>query len=206
MLFIKLDIAKAFDNVQWEYLLEVMEQLGFEQQWRDIIALLWGSTSSHILLNGAAGRPIQHGRGLRQGDPLSPLLFILAMDPLQKLLDLATQAGLLNPIGADLVCLRTSMYADDTALFIRPIAMDINHLQQLLHAFGLAIGLCTNILKSEILPIHCEDIDLSSVLRQFQATIIETPCKYLGLPLRLGRLQKEDEQALIDKVASKLPN
>jgi hypothetical protein len=52
MLFIKFNIAKAFDSVRWEYLLEVMEQLGFGQRWRDIIALLWGSTSSRISLNG----------------------------------------------------------------------------------------------------------------------------------------------------------
>jgi hypothetical protein len=62
ILFLKLDIAKAFDSVRWEYLLEIMEQLGFCQRWRDIMALIWSSTSSRILLNGQAGRPINHGR------------------------------------------------------------------------------------------------------------------------------------------------
>jgi hypothetical protein len=58
-----------------------MEHLGFGQRCRDILALIWGSTSSRILLNGEVSRPIKHGRGLRQGDPLLSLLFILAIDP-----------------------------------------------------------------------------------------------------------------------------
>jgi hypothetical protein len=156
------------------------------------------------MLNGEPGMPIKHGRGLRQGDP--PLLFILTMDPLQWLLDMATRAGLLHPIGADLVRLRTSMYADDTAMFIRPVATDVNHLQQLLQSFGQVTGLCINILKSEMLPIRCDAIDLPSVLGDFQATITGFPCRYLGLPLSLSRLKREDEQSIIDKVASRLPN
>jgi hypothetical protein len=70
MLLIKLDIAKAFNSVRWEYLLEVMTQLGFCQRWRDIISLLWGTTTSRIMLNGQLGKPIKHAQGLRQGDPL----------------------------------------------------------------------------------------------------------------------------------------
>jgi hypothetical protein len=101
MLLLKLDIAKAFDSVRWEYLLEVLQQLGFGQHWRDLMTLIWSTTSSQIMLNGILGRPIKHGRGLRQGDSLSPILFILAMDPLYKLLDMAMQQGLLTPIGVD---------------------------------------------------------------------------------------------------------
>jgi hypothetical protein len=62
MLLLKLDIEKAFDSVTWEYILELMVQLGFGQRWRDVIALLWKTTSSRILFNGVAGRPIYHRR------------------------------------------------------------------------------------------------------------------------------------------------
>jgi hypothetical protein len=82
MLFIKLDIAKAFNSVRWEYLHEIMEKIGFSQRWRDIMSLLWNTTTSRILLNGETGQPIKHGRGLRQDNPISPMLFILAIDPL----------------------------------------------------------------------------------------------------------------------------
>jgi hypothetical protein len=51
-------------------LLEIIEWLGFDQRWRDIMSLIWATTSSHILLNGEPNRPIKHRRGLKQGDPL----------------------------------------------------------------------------------------------------------------------------------------
>jgi hypothetical protein len=108
--------------------LEVIHQLGFGQRWIDLVALICSTTTSKILLNREPGKPIKHGRGLRQGDPLSPMLFIFAMDPLQQMLDMTTRQGLLNPIGADPIEFRTSLYADDAMLFVRPIASDVINL------------------------------------------------------------------------------
>jgi hypothetical protein len=65
MLVVKLHIAKTFDSVRWEYLLEVMEHLGFGQRWGDLMDFIWSNTSSRILLNGEAGSPIKYGWGFR---------------------------------------------------------------------------------------------------------------------------------------------
>ena len=94
----KLDIRKAFDSVRWEYILDLLQRRGFPSKFREWIAALFCSSSSRILLNGLAGSPIKHGRGLRQGGPLSPLLFVIAIDPLQQILDVATRKGLLHKI------------------------------------------------------------------------------------------------------------
>jgi len=82
---LKLDISKAFDTLSWSFLFEALEAYGFSTNWRGWISTLLRTATSRILLNGQPGPIIQHRRGVRQGDPLSPMLFILAMDVLNRL-------------------------------------------------------------------------------------------------------------------------
>jgi hypothetical protein len=205
-LFIKLDITKAFDSVRWEYLLNLMAKLGFPTRWRDWIATLLFTSSSRILLNGVPSAPIKHGRGLRQGDPLSPLLFVLVIDPLQKLFDLATDLGYLSKLRGRAVTMRVSMYADDTAIFIRPTRQDIATLVDILKKFCDASGLKTNFQKSTVVPIRCEGVDLDGILQDLPAARSHFPIKYLGLPLSNTQLRRMDFQPLVDKAVAKLTN
>jgi hypothetical protein len=97
-LMIKLDITKAFDSVSWPFLIEVMQNLGFGQIGRDIISGLLLTSSTRVLVNGHPGSIISHRRGLRQGDRLSPMLFVLVMDVLGQLVSKADEEGLLQPL------------------------------------------------------------------------------------------------------------
>ena len=117
-LFLKLDIAKAFDSVRWDFLMEVLEQFGFQPKWRAWVSILLATSSTSVLLNGSRGNWFKHFKGLRQGDPLSPMLFIMVMEPLQRLFHIATMDGLLSPLGATVTKLRASLYADDAAIFL----------------------------------------------------------------------------------------
>lgn len=203
-LLVKLDIAKAFDSVRWDFLLELLRRLGFPDSTRSWIGRILTSSSSRILLNGIPGPPILHGRGLRQGDPLSPLLFDLAIDPLERLLHLATEANLLSPLPGRYTKLRISLYADDAIIFLRPVREDVQNLGLILHNFGQVAGLCTNVEKSSVAPIRCQDLDLDFILQDFHATRVDFPLQYLGLPLSLGRLRKVDIQHVMDKSANKI--
>jgi hypothetical protein len=125
-ILLKLDISKAFDSVSWSFLLEVMQHVGFGPVWRDIISGLLLSSSTKVLLNGTPGSLIQHRRGLHQGDPLSPMLFILAMDVLGFLIAKAKSEGLLQTLSSRALQHRVSFYADDVVLFLWPTSEDIS--------------------------------------------------------------------------------
>jgi hypothetical protein len=117
-LFLKLDISKAFDSVSWAFLFEVLSYLGFGPVWRNMISNILVSSSTQVLLNGSPGIPIRHQRGLRQGDPLSPMLFVLVMDVLNSLFNLAERRGLLHSLEGANIRSRLSVYADDVVLFV----------------------------------------------------------------------------------------
>jgi hypothetical protein len=153
-LLIKLDIAKAFDTVRWDYILDLMQRLGFPQRWRALMTTLFSTASSRVILNGVPGKDILHGRGLRQGDPLSPLIFDIAIDPLQRILEMATTSGLLHAMPGSLQGPRVSLYADDAAIFLTPTAHDMSALASILQSFGEVTGLVTNVAKSSIAPIR----------------------------------------------------
>jgi hypothetical protein len=95
---LKLDISKAFDLVSWPFLLEVLKHLGFGPFWCNLLSKLLKSSSTRVLVNGEPVDLICHRRGLRQGDPLLPMLFILVMDVLNSLISKASEQGLLQPI------------------------------------------------------------------------------------------------------------
>lgn len=203
-LFVKLDISKAFDTVSWPYLLEIMSFLGFGSRWCNWISALWCTTSSCFLLNGEPGKRILHARGVRQGDPLSPMLFLLAMEPLHLLFKYAQHKNLIHYLADSCEGFCFSLYADDAAVFIKPEPQDFTVLKLIMDIFGQASGLHTNMEKTEIYPIRCQGINLEQVLGE-QHRIHQFPCKYLGLPLHTRKLPRASVQPIIQKIANRLP-
>ena len=86
-----------------------------------------------------------HRRGVRQGDSLSPMLFIMVMDVLDRLFKLATVMGALQPLELPAIKFQCSLYADDVILFIQPTVAEAQAVQRVLHIFGEAAGLKTNL-------------------------------------------------------------
>ena len=147
-----------------------------------------GYRGTAVLLNGSKGSWFRHYRGLRQGDPLSPMLFIIAMEPLQKLFDIAAAQGLLSPLAGRNANFRASLYADDAAIFLNPVKEKVQVAADLLQIFAHASGLFINQSKCAVYPIACEAVNLEEVMQGFPCQVKGFPCQYLGLPLRLQKL------------------
>lgn len=120
MLLLKMDISKAFDTLSWPFLIEVLQAYGFSKKWCAWIETLLSTASSRILLNGQQGPSIRHMRGVHQGDSLSPMLFIIAMDVLQRLFCKAARDGVLRKMAPPVIKYQCSLYADDAILFMQP--------------------------------------------------------------------------------------
>lgn len=134
------------------------------------------------------------------------MLFTLAMDVLSSLIDKAEQLGLLAPLAARNIGHRMSLYANDVVLFTTPSTEDLTVIRMILQKTGQASGLHTNLAKSAILPIRCDEHRVQLLQQSMECTVAEFPCKYLGLPLSIRRLSKADLQPYIDKVADMLPS
>ena len=204
-IFLKLDISKAFDSVSWSFLMEVLQHLGFGNPWCNLISRLLTTASTRILVNGELGEQIRHQRGLRQGDPLSPMLFILVMDVLNSLFTKAEELGMLQPLSRGFTGQRISLYADDVALFIRSLADEMNLTTQILEVFGEASGLRTNFQKSCVIPIRCEETETTAIASSLTCSVSKFPCTYLGLPISDKKLRKADLLSWVERIGDKLP-
>lgn len=131
---LKIDLAKAFDSVAWPFLLEAVEHAGLPQRWRNWISAMLCTASTRVLVNGCPGRRICHARGLRQGDPLSPLLFVLVMEVLNALIHEADRRGIFSPLPGKIKH-RASIYADDLVIFLTPDTSDFVNLRRILNLF-----------------------------------------------------------------------
>lgn len=102
---LKLDFRKAFDTVSWQALFKILSVRGSDETWRMWMHNLLYTSKTAILLNGIPGKWIELKRGLRQGDPLSPLLFILVVGVFQQTIRKFAGVGALNhPIFTNQPC------------------------------------------------------------------------------------------------------
>lgn len=133
------------------------------------------------------------------------MLFVLAMDVLSRLFSKAEDLGLLQPLASRPIQHRLSIYADDVVMFAAPRPDELELVKALLHKFGLASGLKVNMSKSSAIGIRCAEEHFETVQQHISCALQEFPCKYLGLPLSLTRLNRTDLQPYLDKVADALP-
>lgn len=189
---LKVDIAKAFDTLNWTFLIELLLHLGFSRHWTNWISVILSTASTKILLNGEPARRICHGRGLRQGDPLSPMLFVLTMEVLNAIIIQADQCNLFQSLRPDRIRFRVSLYADNLVIFLSLHRKDLKLIYAILEAFARASGLRTNVDKCQFTPIRCTEDQINQVSSWFPTQLVHFPCKYLGIPLSIYQLRHSE--------------
>jgi hypothetical protein len=204
-ILLKLDLARAFDSISWPFLFEVLRRYGFGNLFLDWLAILLSSASTRVLINGNPGPPIWHRRGLRQGDPLSPQLFVLAVDTLGRLFRRAVDLGILRQLHPTKAIPSISLYADDLVLFCNAHTDDVNTVRAILGVFGQASGLHVNYSKSTATLIRCNFEEAEPVVQRLGYPIVDLPITYLGIPLSTKRLTAAQLQPMVDRVADGLP-
>jgi hypothetical protein len=159
-----------------------------------------------VNLNGEESSFFKPGKGLRQGDPISPLLFNLVGDVLTKMLQKGAVRGLIKGVADDFRVggIISLQYANDTILFSRIEEEYTRNLKGVLMWFEQFSGMRINFHKSELIPMNVEPDVVHRLAHLFSCPVGSLPIKYLGVPLHFEKLSREDIQALVDKMPKKL--
>ena len=204
----KLDIEKAYDNVSWDFLMTILERMGFPLKWRKWVYSCISTVHFSVLVNGEATGFFPSTRGLRQGDPLSPLLFILVMETLSRLIIKATEVGFLKGIHingsrSDDVLVSHLLFADDTLIFCKPEASQLGYLRCILVLFEVMSRLKINLSKSFLIHVG-EAPELNNLAQFFGCDVDSLPSSYFGLPLGASFKSKVVWESVVERLRKKL--
>ncbi|GJS28073.1 RNA-directed DNA polymerase, eukaryota [Tanacetum coccineum] len=182
VMFFKVDFAKAYDSVRWDFLIDVLEAFGFGSTWCNWVRGTFCYAKGSILVNGSPSNEFQFHRGLKQGDPLSPYLFILVMESLHLSVCRAMNDRLFNGIRLNgSLSLSHLFYADD-ALFIGEWSDDnLCGIIQILKCFHLASGLHINLNKSQLLGVGVPRPTVEDMANSIGCSIMKNKFRYLGI-------------------------
>ncbi|PKU82762.1 Putative ribonuclease H protein [Dendrobium catenatum] len=205
-MILKLDIAKAYDNINWCFIFKMLKFFGFDDKFISLITLCIESPFFSIILNGKCHGFFKSSHGLRKGDPISPAIFILAVDYLSRgISDFFSKSPsmyfrTLGGINISHLC-----FADDFIIFMNASKNKVSKVLRFFEQFEAVSGLIFNKTKSGFVISknvnHNRVMDIKN-LSGFSQVVL--PLKYLGIPLFKGRKKTFLFEELISKVHNRL--
>jgi hypothetical protein len=206
-LILKLDLKKSFDCIDWNFLRLILIQFGFRQNTLNWIMSCVTSATFAVLINGEPSNFFHSGRGLRQGCPLSPLLFILVMEGLSLLLKKSQAEGRITGIKVSrLVKILHLLFVDDVLIMTNASLLEWREISRLLLVFCSASGLQINWTKStfHFANLQAQQLEQLKVLFPHNFTHLSSGFKYLRYYIKADHYKASDWDWLVSKVEKKL--
>lgn len=200
---LSLDISKAFDSVETNYFLSVLKHMGFGRFFINAISSIYSSPLSYLHINGSLSPPLYLHRGSRQGCPLSPLPFVIAIQPLAHAI---RSHSSISGIKIGNISYSVSLFADDIVVYVTEPKVSLPAIQLLLLDFQQASGLTVNQSKSLLFPIHLP-LETSHWIKScFKFPWVSSSWHYLGIdvPRNLADLKQLTHKILSQQISTLL--
>lgn len=204
---IKIDMAKAYDRVDWSLLRSILALHGFSPPFIDLISNCISTPSFSILVNGSPHGLFNASRGIRQGDPLSPTLFIVFFDLLSRIITKAEEEGKVHGVKVSQSSPPIShlMYADDLTIYCRASANEAREISKCLRLFSEWSGQAVNLSKSSVhFSKNTGQSMRATVLHILGMGECSHNVKYLGMPFCRYKLKSTAFKDIIENVETKL--
>uniref|UniRef100_A0A803NH51 Reverse transcriptase domain-containing protein n=1 Tax=Cannabis sativa TaxID=3483 RepID=A0A803NH51_CANSA len=206
-MMIKIDMEKAYDNLDWDFIIVVLYQMGFSNCFTSWIRACISTKEIKLLLNGSIEGKVKPEWGLRQGDPLSPTLFIIAAETLSRLIFSKEKSGALKgfKMGRNGTAVNHLMFADDIILFGQATLKEARVFKECLTKYCLWSGQSINAQKSSI---HfskgvCGG-KIQAITQLLGMKRMSPDANYLGLPLFKNARRSEEYSPLVEKVLGRV--
>jgi hypothetical protein len=204
---IKTDMAKAYDRVEWIFLQTTLETIGFPQHLTNTIMQCVKTVQFSILINGKTSQQFYPQRGLRQGDPLSPYLFIICANVFSNLITKAQQGKAIHGVKVAHGAPEIShlLFVDDSLLFCRATDQEAQEIKNIILDYQEASGQLVNMDKSEIIfSKHVPHYRKEAIRQILPMQQVSQFSKYLGMPTHMGRSKMQTFNYIQDCVWKKL--
>nr|GEV63397.1 RNA-directed DNA polymerase, eukaryota, reverse transcriptase zinc-binding domain protein [Tanacetum cinerariifolium] len=201
----KVDFKKAFDSVRWDYLNDVLKSFGFGIKWCSWISGCLDSSMGSVLVNGHPTPEFHFYKGLKQGDPLSPFLFILVMERLHISFSRVIAFGLFKGVNINNSLTLSHLFYADDAIFVGK--WDINNIKTILNVlncFFLASGLKINLHKSKLTGIGVNKDGVDSAATLVGCSTFYPPFHYLGVKVGASMSRLNSWKEVMAKISSRL--
>ena len=203
---VKTDMSKAYDRIEWSFVKEVLKLLGFDDIWIRWVMLCIESVSYSFLINGSPQGLVKPTRGLRQGDPLSPHIFILCTEILSALCAKGQADGSLPGVrvSRNSPPINHLLFADDTMFFCKSKPACVEALKKILSLYETVSGQRINPQKSAItFSTQTSDSIRDRVKETLEIYSEGGVGKYLGLPEQFGRRKRDIFASILDRIRQK---